>query len=109
MRQGCRERRACATRWNAAGSCCAVVVALAAVATATAVAQPPAMTGAAAPTTSGLTAGGAIPYWQAPALPSAVIQGGAIPSGWVPQAVPYQGIGPDGRPVTQYFAPARSG
>ena len=45
------------------------------------------------------------PYWQAPALPSAVIQGGAIPAGWQPQAVPYQGVGPDGRPMTMYFAP----
>lgn len=47
----------------------------------------------------------AVPYWQAPALPSAVIQGGAIPAGWQPQAVPYQGVGPDGRPMTMYFAP----
>jgi micrococcal nuclease len=46
-----------------------------------------------------------MPYWQAPALPAAVIQGGTIPPGWQPQAVPYQGIGPDGRVVTQYFAP----
>ncbi|NCY02918.1 MAG: hypothetical protein EBX36_08420, partial [Planctomycetia bacterium] len=49
--------------------------------------------------------GTAVPYWQAPALPKAVIQGGAIPSGWVPQAVPYSGIGPDGRPLTMYYAP----
>jgi micrococcal nuclease len=49
--------------------------------------------------------GGPHPYWQAPALPSAVIQGGAIPAGWTPQAVPYQGIGPDGRPVTMYYSP----
>jgi micrococcal nuclease len=47
----------------------------------------------------------AMPFWQAPALPSAVIQGGAIPPGWQPQAVPYQGVGPDGRPMTMYFAP----
>jgi endonuclease YncB( thermonuclease family) len=47
----------------------------------------------------------ALPYWQAPAVPSAVIQGGAIPPGWQPQAVPYQGIGPDGRPITMYVAP----
>ena len=45
------------------------------------------------------------PYWQAPALPAAVIQGGAIPPGWQPQAVPYQGIGPDGQPLTMYLAP----
>lgn len=44
-------------------------------------------------------------YWQAPPLPQAVIQGGAIPPGWQPQAVPYQGLGPDGRPITMYFAP----
>jgi len=50
-------------------------------------------------------AAGAIPFWQAPPMPSAVIQGGAIPPGWQPQAVPYQGIGPDGRPMTMYFAP----
>jgi endonuclease YncB( thermonuclease family) len=46
-----------------------------------------------------------MPYWQAPALPTSVIQGGAIPPGWQPQAVPYQGVGPDGRPMTMYFAP----
>lgn len=44
-------------------------------------------------------------YWQAPPLPQAVIQGGAIPPGWQPQAVPYQGVGPDGKPMTMYFAP----
>jgi len=49
--------------------------------------------------------GGPLPYWQAPALPSAVIQGGAIPTGWTPHAVPYQGIGPDGRPLTMYYSP----
>ena len=47
----------------------------------------------------------AMPFWQAPALPTAVIQGGSIPPGWQPQAVPYQGMGPDGRPMTMYFAP----
>lgn len=46
-----------------------------------------------------------MPYWQAPAMPTAVIQGGAIPSGWQPQAVPYHGVGPDGQPITMYFAP----
>ncbi len=55
--------------------------------------------------TSGSITSGTLPYWQAPALPTAVIQGGAIPAGWQPQAVPYQGIGPDGRPLTMYFAP----
>jgi len=49
--------------------------------------------------------GGSHPYWQSPALPSAVIQGGAIPTGWTPQAVPYQGVGPDGRPLTMYYSP----
>ena len=47
----------------------------------------------------------AMPYWQAPAAPQAVIQGGAIPPGWQPQAVPYHGIGPDGKPITMYVAP----
>jgi hypothetical protein len=28
-----------------------------------------------------------------------------MPPGWQPQAVPYQGIGPDGQPLTMYFAP----
>lgn len=59
--------------------------------------------GAAAPTPARPT--GPPPYWQAPALPAAVIQGGPIPPGWQPQAVPYQGIGPDGQPLTMYFAP----
>lgn len=54
---------------------------------------------------AGITPPGAIPFWQAPATPQAVIQGGAIPPGWQPQAVPYQGIGPDGRPMTMYVAP----
>jgi len=56
-------------------------------------------------TADGKPAAAAIPFWQAPALPTAVIQGGPIPPGWQPQAVPYQGLGPDGRPITMYFAP----
>jgi len=44
-------------------------------------------------------------YWQVPPLPQAVVQGGVIPPGWQPQAVPYQGVGPDGQPMTMYFAP----
>jgi micrococcal nuclease len=61
---------------------------------------------AAAPATAPAAAPGGMPaYWQAPALPTAVIQGGVIPPGWQPQAVPYQGIGPDGKPMTMYFAP----
>ena len=51
------------------------------------------------------TAGTAMPYWQAPAVPQAVIQGGAIPAGWQPQAIPYHGIGPDGKPITMFVAP----
>ena len=54
---------------------------------------------------SGSTGSGPFPYWQAPALPTAVIQGAAIPAGWTPQAVPYQGMGPDGRPITMYYSP----
>lgn len=60
---------------------------------------------AAAPPLVGAGAGTPLPVWQAPPLPQAVIQAGAIPPGWQPQAVPYQGIGPDGRPLTMYFAP----
>jgi micrococcal nuclease len=48
---------------------------------------------------------GPMAYWQAPALPQAVIAGGAIPAGWTPQAVPYTGVGPDGKPLTMYYAP----
>ena len=59
--------------------------------------------GAAPPATT--PAAGLPAYWQVPPLPNAVIQGGVIPPGWQPQAVPYQGVGPDGRPVTMYFAP----
>lgn len=59
-----------------------------------------------APSTAPATATANPPaYWQVPPLPTAVIQGGAIPPGWQPQAVPYQGVGPDGRPMTMYFAP----
>lgn len=45
------------------------------------------------------------PYWQATAVPAAVIQGGTIPAGWQPQAIAYQGVGPDGRVLTTYVAP----
>ena len=74
-------------------------------------ATPAAAAAAPADATAGTTAkpGGpppaAVPFWQAPAMPTAVIQGGVIPPGWQPQAVPYQGIGPDGRPMTMYVAP----
>jgi endonuclease YncB( thermonuclease family) len=48
----------------------------------------------------------AVPYWQAQAAPGHVIQmNTSMPPGWQPQAVPYQGIGPDGRPMTVYIAP----
>jgi endonuclease YncB( thermonuclease family) len=73
-------------------------------------AGPPA-TAAVSPWTTGgvsgtaATSGSPLPYWQAPPLPTAVIQGGAIPTGWTPQAVPYQGVGPDGRPLTMYYSP----
>ena len=46
-----------------------------------------------------------VPVSQAYPLPATVIQGNAIPPGWAPQAVPYQAIGPDGRPITMYYAP----
>lgn len=46
-----------------------------------------------------------VPVTQATPLPGYVIQGGAIPKDWQPQAVPYQAIGPDGRPITMYYAP----
>jgi hypothetical protein len=58
-------------------------------------------------TATGVSASGTVPYWQAAALPTAVIQGGAIPVGWQPQAVPYQGIGPDGRLDAMYFNPGQ--
>jgi endonuclease YncB( thermonuclease family) len=48
---------------------------------------------------------GVFPVAQAYAVPTAVIQGGAIPPGWQPQAIPYQAIGPDGKPVTVHVAP----
>jgi len=39
------------------------------------------------------------------AAPGTVIQGGVIPPGWQPQAIPYQAPGPDGKPITVYIAP----
>ena len=56
-------------------------------------------------TANGKPAAAGLSYWQAPALPAAVVQGGTIPPGWQPQPIPYQGVGPDGRVITQYFAP----
>jgi endonuclease YncB( thermonuclease family) len=49
--------------------------------------------------------GGAAAVSQAMAAPGTVIQGGAIPPGWQPQAIPYQAPGPDGKPITVYIAP----
>ena len=54
---------------------------------------------------AGPTQATAVPLAQATPWPGYVIQGGAIPQGWQPQPVPYQSIGPDGRPVTLYYAP----
>ncbi len=96
MRWTCRKTDVRWTRAGGAIAVCAVVLApTASTAEEGAAATPPV---SASPTT-------AVPYWQAPPLPTALIQGGAIPPGWQPQAVPYQGIGPDGQPVTMYFAP----
>lgn len=95
MRHGCRHGERAACRHGRGGLLCAV----GAVLTIALCADDPSAWGqTAAPS-------GPPPYWQAPALPSAIIPGGAIPSGWTPQPVPYQGIGPDGKPFTRYFAP----
>lgn len=92
MRQGRLQHGRTAQRWImlACGLGCAIPSAARAAAPAPPTAPPAAQ---------------AVPYWQATAMPSAVIQGGAIPSGWQPQAVAYQGVGPDGQPITMYFAP----
>jgi len=79
------------------------LVALSAVVASAQVPSPPPGGGDAAISTG--SAAGAVPVWQAPAVPQAVVRGGAIPVGWQPQAIPYHGIGPDGRPVTTYVAP----
>ncbi len=94
-------------RLNGTGRAALAAVALAACAAGAAVAQAPAVppSAAAAVAATGSAGGTAIPFWQAPAAPQTVIQGGAIPAGWQPQAIPYQGIGPDGRPMTVYLAP----
>jgi endonuclease YncB( thermonuclease family) len=34
-----------------------------------------------------------------------VIEGGTLPQGWQPTLVPYQGVGPDGKPITVMIAP----
>ena len=48
---------------------------------------------------------GAQPSTPTYASQQTVIQGGAIPEGWVPQPIPYQGVGPDGKPITVMIAP----
>ncbi|NDC53695.1 MAG: hypothetical protein EBZ74_05245 [Planctomycetia bacterium] len=73
--------------------CGAAVALLAAVAARAADGPPP----AAAPA--------GVPIAQAVPWPGYVIQGGTIPPGWQPQPVPWQMTGPDGRPVTMYYAP----
>ena len=55
--------------------------------------------------TTGMGISSAVPVTQAFPAPGAVVQGGTIPAGWQPQAVPYQSIGSDGRPITVYVAP----
>ena len=72
---------------------------------ATATAKPTDTDGKPAPAGNAATPAAAIPFWQATAVPGHVIQMGTMPAGWQPQAVPYQGIGPDGRPLTMYIAP----
>ena len=116
MRQGSRQRVAAWLRALGAGLTAAIVPATTVSAQSPAdQAQVSAWASGGTSTTAqpgdkdGKPAGGAgpgvVPFWQAPALPSAVVRGGAIPPGWQPQAVPYQGIGPDGRPMTMYVAP----
>ncbi len=105
MRQGCRHGEPAGGRHGRLGPFCATA-ALTILAVwlgdQPAPAQTPSPPATAATPTS---PSGPPPYWQAPALPSAVIPGGSIPAGWTPQPVPYQGIGPDGKPFTRYFAP----
>lgn len=88
-------------RWRVGGIAWAVAL----VAAGTAVVRGDDAAAPQAATSGSASAGGVVPYWQAQAVPQAVIQGGAIPAGWQPRAVPYQGIGPDGRPLTVYVAP----
>lgn len=109
MRQGCRQAGVRTPhRWARRAAVCAAVgwaalVLACSAGLAVAQSSPPSAIGGSV--TAPAAAGGPVPYWQAPALPKAVIQGGAIPAGWTPQAVPYTGIGPDGKPMTSYFAP----
>ena len=107
MRQGRRQRRLYPwVRLVAVGILCAAGRDGSAQSPSATTAVSPWATGGVSGTTSaGSNGTGPLPYWQAPALPAAVIQGGTIPAGWTPQAVPYQGIGPDGRAMTMYYSP----
>ena len=50
------------------------------------------------PATAPTPAPGSLPpVAQAWAMPATVIHGGAIPAGWQPQPIPYQGLGADGK------------
>lgn len=114
MRHGCRQSIACEWRSRAKAACCAALALLIFMAAGTRADDDdvsPWATGG-AKTKAGDTDGKAdsvrvaqIPVTQAYAWPGYVIQGGAIPKDWKPQAIPYQAIGPDGRPITMYYAP----
>ena len=109
MRQGRRQRWCAVCVWLGAGGvlCMAGGGVSAQSPTATTTVNPWATGGVSGVAKPGAGAAGstAVPFWQASPHPTAVIQGGAIPPGWTPQAVPYQGQGPDGRPLTMYYAP----
>ncbi len=114
MRHECRQSIVGEQRSRARAACCAALASLifwAAGARAADDDVSPWATGG-AKTKAGDTDGKAdgvrvaqIPVTQTYAWPGYVIQGGAIPKDWKPQAIPYQAIGPDGRPVTMYYAP----
>ena len=116
MRHGCRQSIAGERRLRAVAACCAAL-AIASLFFITAGVRAadddvsPWATGG-TKTKAGDTDGKAdgvrvaqIPVSQTYAWPGYVVQGGAIPKDWKPQAIPYQTIGPDGRPVTMYYAP----
>jgi len=114
VRHGCRQLIVGEKRSHARAACCAV---LAFASLIFAVAKAPAADDDVSPwatggakTKAGDTdgkAGGASPTQisvaQTYAWPGYVIQGGAIPKDWKPQAIPYQSIGPDGRPAPECF------
>ena len=115
MRHGCPQSRGGFLRGCALAACCAMLVvgrgASSSAADAAGDAVSPWATGGAkakAGDTDGKPGGvklAQVPVAQAQPLPGYVIQGGAIPKDWQPQAVPYQGVGPDGKPITMYYAP----